>query len=479
MITRHKHKFSKEKVFQNAEGRKGMNTSHEKRKKELSKWEAVAAKPVPAYYLTMLIVIVALIYIVDELTSNITSTVQSAVVNEFFVSNGVDFNTGLSNMSLMMLPAYAFYFVLPFYKSLADKLGRKPFLVLNTLGMALGMATLWFSTNIYVYIAGCLIIRFFVPNDMQVMYIMEVAPEKHRAKLCSITKALGYVGVSSIPLLRLVMMQNDATRWREIFIVPVIAGIAVAIVSFLCIRETPVFLNQRIATLKTSLQEKDRQEKSVAQSKPKTGVFHAIKFIATHKQMRYIAISAFVFACAIAVTGYYEAIMTTGGMDTAQVTQALFIFPLMNALFTLIGGFLTDRLGRKRSLATLSVISMVMLALFIFSAGNGMNPYVVGGFYGVFVGCFWSVSDLLFLMLPGESTPTNLRASVLGTMSLILFAGTLVSTLVISIAMRFVTSLGLLCLVVCIPFLVLSLLLVMFKVRETKGVDMEAVTGEE
>lgn len=455
-----------------------MGTSQEKKKRELAKWQGVSKKGVPSYYLVMMVVIVALVYIVDELTSNITSTVQSAVVNDFFVSQGIDFNTGLSNMSLMMMPAYAFYFVLPFYKSLADKLGRKPFLVLNTLGMAAGMATLWFSTNIYVYIAGCLIIRFFIPNDMQVMYIMEVAPEKHRAKLCSITKAFGYVGVSSIPLLRLVMMHNDATRWREIFIVPVIAGIVVAVISFLCLRETPVFLHQRITALKAELGESDEEE-SASAPKEKTGVFHAIKFIATHKQLRWIAISAFIFACAIAVTGYYEAIMTTGGMDTAQVTQALFIFPLMNALFTLIGGFLTDRLGRKRSLATLSVISMVMLALFILSAGNGMNPYLVGGFYGVFVGCFWSVSDLLYLMLPGESTPTHLRASVLGTMSLILFAGTMVSTLVISIAMRFVSSLGMLCLVVCIPFLVLSLLMVMFKVRETKGVDMEKITGEE
>lgn len=456
-----------------------MNASQEKKKKELSKWQSVAAKGTPSYYLVLMIVIVGMVYIVDELTSNITSTVQSAVVNDFFVSNGVDFNTGLSNMSLMMMPAYVFYFILPFYKSLADRLGRKPFLVLNTLGMATGMAFLWFSANIYVYIAGCMIIRFFIPNDIQVMYIMEAAPEKHRAKLCSITKACGYVGVSSIPLLRLVMMDNDATKWREIFIVPVIAGIVVAVICLVFIRETPVFLKQRIAALKTDLGEEVNEEEKTAAPKGKTGVFHAIKFIATHKQLRWIAISAFVFACAIAVTGYYEAIMTTGGMETAEVTQALFIFPLMNALFTLIGGFMTDRLGRKRSLAILAVISMGTLILFILAAGKGMNPYLVGGFYGVFVGCFWSVSDLLYLMLPGESTPTNLRASVLGTMSLILFAGSMTSTLVVSIAMRFVSSLGLLCLTVCIPFLVLSLLLVMFKVRETKGVDMGKITGEE
>ena len=432
----------------------------EKNQAELSKWKERASKATPANYLVILVVIVALVYIVDELTSNITSTVQSSVVNDFFVSQGVDFNTGLSNMSLMMMPAYVFYFILPFYKSLADKFGRKMFLVLNTLGMALGMFTIWISPNIYTYILGCLIIRFFIPNDMQVMYIMEAAPEKHRAKLCSITKAFGYVGVSCIPLLRLVMM-----------------GVAVSILCAILVKESPVFMSQRINHLEKELADNGNAESK--KNAPKGGVFNAIKFIFTHKQLRYIAICAFIFACSIAVTGFYESIMTTGGMDTAAVTQALFIFPLMNALFTLIGGFLTDRLGRKRSLATLAIIAMVMLGMFIMSAGMGWNPYIVGGCYGIFVGCFWSVSDLLFLIFPGESTPTELRASVLGTLSLILFAGSIISTLVISVAMRFVTSIGMLCLVVCIPFMLLSLLLVMFKVHETKGVDMNNITGEE
>lgn len=456
-----------------------MNTSQEKKQRELNKWKKQLGKALPAHYIIVLVVIVALVYITDEVTSNITATVQSSVVNEFFVSQGVDFNTGLSNMSLMMMPAYVFYFILPFYKSLADRLGRKPFLVLNTLGMALGMFIIMVSPNIYAYIAGCLVIRFFIPNDMQVMYIMEVAPEKHRAKLCSITKAFGYVGVSCISILRLLMMGDDSTKWHSIFIVPVILGVAVSVICILFVRESPVFMDQRVKALEKDLKEETDVVKKEKSTEEKTGVIQAVKFIFSHKQIRYIAIGAFVFACATAVTGYYESIMTTGGMDTAAVTKALFIFPLMNALFTLLGGFLTDRVGRKRSIAILSIISMATLALFIFSAGMQWNAYMVGAFYGIFVGCFWSVSDMLFLILPGESVPTRIRASVLGSLSLILFAGGLISTLVVSIAMRFVSSIGMLCLMVCIPFMLITLLLVTFKVSETKGIDMEKVTGTE
>ncbi len=121
------------------------------------------------------------------------------------------------------------------------------------------------------------------------------------------------------------------------------------VICLVFIKETPVFLKQRIAALKTALGEETNEDEKTAAPKGKTGVFHAIKFIATHKQLRWIAISAFIFACSVSVTGYYEAIMTTGGMETAEVTQALFIFPLMSALFTLIGGFLSD-VSQEKSL---------------------------------------------------------------------------------------------------------------------------------
>lgn len=456
----------------------------EKMQKELNKWKQAAAKVTPAHYLVLLVIILALVYITDEVTSNITATVQSSVVNEFFVANGVEYNIGLSNMSLMMMPAYVFYLILPFYKSLADRYGRKLFLVINTLGMALGMFVVMISPTIYAYILGCLIIRFFIPNDMQVMYIMEAAPEQHRAKLCSLTKACGYVGVSCISILRLVMMGDDSTKWHSIFIVPVILGVIVTILCIIFVKESPVFLHNRVSYLENELSEKNQEtaEEKKEESKKeegKTGVFQAVKYIFGHKQTRWLAICALIFIAGAAITSYYESIMTTGGMSTSAVTQALFVYPLANALFTLIGGVLTDRLGRKRSLATLCVISIVCLAAFIFSAGTSLNPYLIGAFYGIFAGCYWSVSDLLYLILPGESVPTRIRASVLGTFSLILVLGSIIAALVVAIGIRFVSSIGMLCMTLCIVFMALSVLIVLIKVKETKGIDLEKIGTEE
>ena len=52
----------------------------------------------------------------------------------------------------------------------------------------------------------------FIPNDVQVMYIMESAPEQHRAKLCSMTKTIAYIGVAGIPFLRMAFMGDVVTK---------------------------------------------------------------------------------------------------------------------------------------------------------------------------------------------------------------------------------------------------------------------------
>ena len=426
-------------------------TELEKRKKQLEKSTSKG-------YFVFLIAMLALIYIVDELTSNISSSIQPEVITDFFVMRqGIDFNIGLSNLALMSLPANIIILILPFYKALADRLGRRLFLFINTIGMGMGLLICMVAPSIYVYIVGLLVIKFFIPNDVQVMYIMECAPEQHRAKLCSMTKAIAYIGVAGIPFLRMAFMGDVVTKWRNVLIVPVILAFSVAIISFVALRETPVFLK-----------------------KGETGgVFHAIRFIAHHRQLRWNALAAFVFAMSIGVTGFYTSIMSTSGMNGDQINQALVAYPILNACMTFLGGFLTDRLGRKRSALTMGMVCFVMLGAFVFAASQGWNAYLVGACYGVFVGAYWSVSDLLYLVIPGESTPTNLRASVLGTLSLVLIAGGIVSTTIISICMRYVSSLALVCGVICIPLVLLCLVIVMTKLGETKGADMAKITGDE
>lgn len=171
--------------------------------------------------------------------------------------------------------------------------------------------------------------------------------------------------------------------------------------------------------------------------------------------------------------------MKTGGMTTAQITTAMFFIPPVNAAMTALSGFITDRLGRKRSAVVLTATALVGLVSFICSSSFGLPPILVGISYGLFIGGLWSAADILFILLPGESTPTNLRVSVVGTMGILSGVGSVMSIAIMTVGMLFVKSIGLLCLCICVPFLLAATVILITKVNETKGVDLSTVTGAE
>lgn len=454
---------------------------HAREEKELQRRRKQMAKSKPRGYLIYLLVVLSIVYIVDEVTSAMGTSMQSEVVTEFFVlGKGMEFNAGLATFTAMSAPLYSMMILMPFYKSLADRYGRKIFLVINTVGMGVGMGICMSAGGPWVYLAGMLVINFVMYNDMQVMYVMECAPEKHRAKLTSLTKAVALLGVTAIPLLRDLFMGNDGSQWRKVFLIPAIVAVVVGLAALFLMDETPVFVARRVKFLEMTDEERARAaaDKKAAEAS-NGGVGQALKFVFKHKQIRAVALCAMVFMFSTGVTGYYESIMKTGGMTTAQVTRAMYYIPFVNALMTAAGGFITDALGRKKSAILLSALAFVGLTVFVLASNMGMAPAIVGISYGFFIGGLWSVSDMLCLIMAGESSPTHLRASVLGSMSLLVGIGSMGSSIAIMIGMIFVESIGLLSLCVCGPFMLLALILLITKVNETKDVDLNTVTGAE
>lgn len=450
--------------------------------KELRRRKAELTRGMPKGYLAYMLIILSVVYIVDEITTNMGSSMQSEVIADFFVrGQGLDYNTGLASYTAMSAPLFLVVIFVPFYKSLADTYGRKLFLVLNTLCMGAGLAVCMAAPGPGVYLLGTLLINFVMHNDMQVMYVMECAPEKHRAKLTSLTKAVALLGVTLIPVLRDAFMGDDGLRWRRVYLVPALLAGFVGIAAVFLMRETPVFLRKRVEYLSMSAAERaGRAETRKKAADTQTGgVGRALRFILQHKQMRAVTFCAFMFSLSTGVINYYGSVMKTGGMTTAQITQAMYYIPPVNAAMTAAGGFITDILGRKRSAVLLSCAAFLGLTAFVLSADHGCAPVIVGLSYGLFIGGLWSVSDLLCLIIPGESTPTQLRASVLGTMSLLSSLGMLLSLAAVAAGMLFVGSIGTVCLALCLPFMLLSILLLITRIHETKGMDLRCVTGTE
>lgn len=59
----------------------------QKEEKELSRLRKVQSKGTSGKYFLVLIMLIAIVNILDEVTSNLTVTVQSSFVTEFFVNN--------------------------------------------------------------------------------------------------------------------------------------------------------------------------------------------------------------------------------------------------------------------------------------------------------------------------------------------------------------------------------------------------------
>lgn len=125
--------------------------------------------------------------------------------------------------------SYPVTLLIIFYRPLADKFGRKPFLVINTLCMGLGLFLVYLSKDIYVYMIGGTLMGFMVSHDMQCVYILECSDKKSRARNYAIVKAVAILGTLLVPLLRATLMQNVSERWHVVYLVPAIIGFVIVI----------------------------------------------------------------------------------------------------------------------------------------------------------------------------------------------------------------------------------------------------------
>ena len=324
-----------------------------------------------------------------------------------------------------------------------------------------------------------LAMMFFTPNDMQVLYIMETAPKEKRATYSFVAKGIALISVSLIGVLSRMFLKEDVpTSWRMVYLIPVVAAIAIGALSFLLMRETPVFVEQRRGFL--SLTPEERSELAAKDKKSGTaeqgGVFRAIKFIFVNRQLRWILIAGFLFFATTFYTSYYATVLE-GAMATELVSTVLIIYPFVNGAVTIISGFFSDKLGRKKACLILGGLALAGLLMFVLSCRLHWGPVVAGIAYGCSIGGLWSMSDTLILTMPAESSPSGMRASVMGTISVMIGAGMFIGQALFIVLQNFV-SMDLLFMFICVPFMAVSLLLLMTKVKETKDVDLDNITAD-
>ena len=439
------------------------------------------------YYFLFLLVMIAVVNIIDEITSNLSVSVQSSFVTEFFVNKPFlgktySFEQGLSLHTSVSVLGYVFGAVTPFYKALADKFGRKPLFVISTLGMASGLLIIYFSPNYFVFLLGFAVISFFIGHDIQIIYILEEAPDRSRAAIYSVLKSLGIFGVVLIPVLRRVLMGDDATLWRRIFLVPALIGLAAAVIVLFFVKDTKVFVKERTAYLSIPFEEREELKRQEKESKKahrnQSGVFNAVKFIFSNEDTKYLMIANIIFDAGMpAIALYFESSMHIAGMSTSEITSAQFVLPIVYALLTFFSGFVADRLGRRKTVLSASVLSIVGFVLFAVGINRLWNPYLIGGFCGLYQGCYWIGRDYMSIMMT-EKVPTDIRASAVGAVGMMTMIGLVVGYLLVIVGML-ILPVWLTCLIVAAPFIACAAFLLKRKVSETKGTDLNSLGESE
>ena len=453
--------------------------------KEITKWEKQRRGSGNKLYFAYIVFIITLIYATDEIASQIGMLMKSEIAADLMSNFGQSSVGMLDLVSSLAIPFQAIGLL---YRPLADRWGRKKFLIINTFGMSLSLLLIFLSNNVALYVIGACFIQFFIPHDMHVVYIMESSPSKHRARIYSTIKFFANMGVMLVPLLRrwLVSAAGDSYGWRMVYFIPAVIGLVVSFVALLGAKETPAFVESRLNYLRMSEEEKMQLKNSKKAESKQGGLIPALKFALSHKQLRWLYVVS-----ALANIGFYgsinyEPILNYGyegsGILSAgdAVTTALILFPIGSAVAQVLMGFISDWLGRKAAAILTAFNCLVGFLGFSLGAKYGLNPYVIGFMSGVFVGSYYSVNDVLIMMI-GESAPTNLRSSAISAQYIVTAVGYGISLGVGTLcAIKLGNSLiGTATLCMLVPGFVSALAVLFKNVGETKGINMDTVTGAE
>ena len=420
---------------------------------------------------------------------------KTEIANDLFAKFGESSVGLLDILSILVVPFQAIGLL---YRPLADRWGRKKFLIINTFGMSIAMLIIFLSKNLVLYFVGACLVQFFIPHDMHVVYIMESSPSKHRARIYSTIKFFANMSVLLVPFLRSKLMET-ASEWRNVYFIPAIVGVITCFIALITARETDSFIDSRLKYLRMTDEERKSEKNAKNSENAQGGLIPALKFAMKHKQLRWLYITSALANLGFIGTINYQVILTYGyaqnlfgkgffdsieaateAVSINEVTAALFMFPVGCAVSQVIMGFVSDSKGRKTAAITTALNCLISFVVFSLGANAALNPYLVGFFCGAFIGSFYSTNDVLIMMI-GESSPTNLRSSTMSAQFIVTAVGVALSY-IISLPLMTILGNGVtgtVSFALLVPGFIAAFFALMRKTNETKGTDMDKVTGSE
>ena len=290
----------------------------------------------------------------------------------------------------------------------------------------------------------------------------------------------------------------NASEWRNVFFIPAIIGLVSSFIALMTARETDSFIDSRLRYLKLTDEERAQEKQKKSSENAQGGLIHALKFALKHKQLKWLYITSALANLGFIGTINYQVILSYGyaqnfvgnglfnslgeevmnAVSVGPVTAALFMFPVGCAVSQVIMGFISDWKGRKP--AAVVTAFNCLLAFIGFSSRLALEPYIVGFLCGAAIGSYYTTNDVLIMMI-GESSPTNLRSSCMSAQFIVTGIGVALSY---SLSLPFTLTIGntvtgIVSFALLVPGFIVALFALFKKVNETKGIDMDTITGAE
>lgn len=386
--------------------------------------------------------------------------------------------------------------------SLSDKYGRKPLMYTAALIFIIAAIGTGIAENLTVFI----IYRIFggigigIASNLSPMYIAEVAPAQQRGQYVSLNQLTVVIGILSAQLINWLIAEpvhpgedilnswNGQMGWRWMFWaggVPAVAFFALLFV----IPESPRWLGvkqkydksdsifSRIGGVEYAKEQITLLKEAASRTKEKVNYKMLFEGRMPRILLIGIVIAAFQQWCGINVIfNYAQEIFSGAGYGVSDILFNIVITGVINVIFTIVGMYTVDRLGRR----SLLIFGSIGLAVIYTALGASYYFHVTGMIVLVLVlmgiACYAMTLAPVTWVVISEIFPTHIRGMAMAIATFSLWTACFVLTYTFPLLNESLGAYGTFWLygIICL----LGFLFVKSQLPETKGKSLEEIEEE-
>lgn len=386
--------------------------------------------------------------------------------------------------------------------SLSDRYGRKPLMIVSSLvfnvaaaGTGISDTLSWF---IFYRIMGGIGIG--MASNLSPMYIAEVSPANIRGRFVSLNQLTVVIGILSAQIVNWLIAEpiipgedilnswNGQMGWRWMFWAGGVPAVFFFFMIFL-VPESPKWLGtklqfERSKNILARIGGKEYAENEVSalkeaskMSKEKVNFKLLLKGKMPKILLIGIVIAAFQQWCGINVIfNYAQEIFAAAGYGVSDILFNIVITGITNVIFTIVGMYLVDRLGR-RSLLLLGAVGLALIyailgACYYFQI-SGIAVLVL---VMLSIGCYAMTLGPITWVVISEIFPTRVRGMAMAVSTFSLWTACFVLTYTFPLLNSGLGAYGTFWLygIIC----VLGFIFIKKNLPETKGKSLEEIEKE-